>query len=553
MSETNRLENFNCSFGNQNVNDLKNISIESFSIAIGPKRLFENSQLKIAHQGKYGFIGKNGCGKTTLLKHIATKQLPIHPDLDILYVEQEVQPSDKTAFETVLESNILRSSTLSKRDNILIELENGDPDNDKLLKDLQNIEEELNALEIDKDESIVRKILKGLGFSEEEQNKPTKDFSGGWRMRISIAKALYIKPTLLLLDEPTNHLDLNASIWLTWYLESWPNTLLVVSHDQGFLNEVCTSIINIEENELKYYKGNFHKFKSAYKQKLDNKRKEWEKVEKTVKTMKKKSKTKKEVNEYLLKKANEGIKKLEKDYIVKIEFEEVGLLQRPIINMSDVTFGYDQDKIILNNINFGLDMDSRITLVGPNGVGKSTFVKLLVGEIKPLEGYVNRKNKLRIGYYHQHFDSYLPMDKSPIEYIKSVYKPGQDELELVGSSLEQYIRKQLGTISLEGQAHTQLIKDLSGGQKARVALVSLILQRPHLLLLDEPTNHLDIESIDGLINGINEFNGAVFIISHDTKLITETESNLWVVNNKSVYQYEGEYEDYRDEIINDLE
>jgi ATPase subunit of ABC transporter with duplicated ATPase domains len=198
-----------------------------------------------------------------------------------------------------------------------------------------------------------------------------------------------------------------------------------------------------------------------------------------------------------------------------------------------------------------MDMDSRITLVGPNGAGKSTFIKLMVGELLPLKGFINKKNQLRIGYYHQHFDSYLPMDKTPIEYIKSVYKPGNNEEKLAGSVLDQFVRKNLGTISLEGQAHTQLIKSLSGGQKARVALVSLILQRPHILLLDEPTNHLDIESINGLIKGINNFNGGVFIISHDSELITRTNSQLWVVDKKTIYEFDGNYEDYKDMIIED--
>ena len=239
--------------------------------------------------------------------------------------------------------------------------------------------------------------------------------------------------------------------------------------------------------------------------------------------------------------------------MVNIDFEEVNDLARPVIEMSDVSFGYSEDKVLFENINFGMDMDSRITLVGPNGIGKSTFLKLIVGELNAKTGYINRNNKLRIGYYHQHFDNYLPMDQTPIEYIMSVYKPGNDEDELAGSNLEQFIRKHLGKISLEGNAHTKLIKSLSGGQKARVALVSLILQRPHILMLDEPTNHLDIESINGLINGINNFNGGVFIISHDSELITQTDSVLWVVDKKGIQEFDGDYYDYRNQLIDILD
>lgn len=545
------LHNFNCICNNKNdIQDAKNISLDKFSISIDKKVLFQDSSLKLIYGEKYGFIGKNGCGKTTLLKHLAQKVLPLHKDIDILYVEQEVLPSEKTAFQTILESNKYKYNLIKKRDNLEKKLE--ESNDDKVLDDLQKVEEELVSLEVEKDESIIRKLLKGLGFSEADQDKATKDFSGGWRMRISIARALYLKPAILLLDEPTNHLDLNANIWLTWYLESWKGSLLIVSHDQGFLNDVCTQVINIEDKKLEYYKGNFHKFTQAYKQKLNHAEKEWEKVEKTVRNMKKKSTPKKDVLAFITKREKEGIVKPDKEYIVNIDFEEVNDLARPVIEMSDVSFGYSEDKVLFENINFGMDMDSRITLVGPNGIGKSTFLKLIVGELNAKKGYINRNNKLRIGYYHQHFDNYLPMDQTPIEYIMSVYKPGNDEDELAGSNLEQFIRKHLGKISLEGNAHTKLIKSLSGGQKARVALVSLILQRPHILMLDEPTNHLDIESINGLINGINNFNGGVFIISHDSELITQTDSVLWVVDKKGIQEFDGDYYDYRNQLINIL-
>ena len=551
MSYTKNLSNFNCAFGKQNSSDIQNISVNSFSISIGKKPLFIDSQLKLVYGSKYGFIGKNGCGKSTLLKHIAAKLLPIDKDMDILYVDQEIEPSQKTAFETVIESNVKRNQLLNKNKDVLLKLENDDGNQEDLLEELKSIEEEMVAINFEKDESIVRRILNGLGFSLADQDKPTKDFSGGWRMRISLARALYLEPTLLLLDEPTNHLDLNAVIWLTWYLSTWKKSLLVVSHDQGFLNEVCDNMINIEDKKLEYYRGNFHKFKLAFKQKKSNKLKEWEKVEKTVKQMRKKSKPKKEVTDFISKKEKEGIVKPDKEYQVVINFEDVGQIGRPIIQVEDVGFEYNTNKKIFDCLNFGLDMDSRITLVGKNGAGKSTLIKLITDELKPTHGYISRKNQLRIGYYHQHFDSYLPKTLTPIQYIESVSKVDKEDLE--GTTLYQYIRRQLGSISLEGEAHTKLIGELSGGQKARVALVALILQRPHLLLMDEPTNHLDIESVDGLIEGINNFNGGVFVITHDSELVTRTDCDLWIVENNKLIFHKGDYEDYKEKIIEDLE
>lgn len=551
MNYIKNLNNFNCAFGKQNSSDYQNISIDSFSISIGKKPLFIDSQLKLVYGSKYGFIGKNGCGKSTLLKHIASKILPINKEMDILYVDQEIEPSEKSAFETVIDANIIRTQLLNKSQDIINKLEAEDQNQDKLLKELKSVEEELVAINSDKDESIVRKILNGLGFSDKDQDKPTQDFSGGWRMRISLARALYLEPTLLLLDEPTNHLDLNAVIWLTWYLSTWKKCLLVVSHDQGFLNDVCNNIINIEDKKLEYYRGNFHKFKLAFKQKKTNKLKEWEKLEKTVKQMRKKSKPKKEVLDFIAKREKEGIVKPNKDYTVNINFEDVAQIGRPIIQVTDVKFEYNSDKKIFDCLNFGLDMDTRVTLVGKNGAGKSTLIKLITEELKPTKGEVFKKNHLRIGYYHQHFDSYLPKNKTPIEYIKSISKVEEEELE--GTNLYQYIRRYLGSISLEGEAHTKLIGELSGGQKARVALVALILQRPHLLLMDEPTNHLDIESVNGLIDGINNFNGGVFVITHDSELVTRTDCDLWIVEDNKLIFHKGDYDDYKDKIIQELE
>ena len=537
-TETKFLNGFSLVLANNSSKgDFKNISIEKFSISTEKKKLFENTDLKISFGLKYGLIAPNGKGKTTLLNHIINRIFPISQDLDMLIVEQEAEASDKSVFNMVLDAN-QRKRQLEKELSLIENIvETNDDYDDKLLEDMNDIRQELSSLGSEKDESKVRKILSGLGFIGSDQDKPTKHFSGGWRMRISIAKALYMEPTLLLLDEPTNHLDLNAVIWLTDYLENWKKTLLVVSHNQSFLNDICTDVLHIDQLKINHYRGNFYKFRKALEQKYKNDEKEWEKMEKKIKEMKKKGEPKKKVQEFI---ENSTVKRPEKDYIVNINFGEPSNLSIPILNVENVTFGYN-DKVILQNIDFGMDCDSRVTIVGPNGAGKSTFINLLVGNLEPTNGYIFRNNGLRFAYYNQHFIDVLPMDKTPIEYLKSVKDISDQEA-----------RKLLGIIGLEGSAHVKPLEKLSGGQKSRVVLVSCQLMNPHILILDEPTNHLDIESINGLIDAINNFKGGVLIVSHDMELITETECVLWVCDNKQIKKFDGEYDDYRSYILDNI-
>jgi len=518
--------------------DYRNISINEFSINTTKKQLFNNANLVLAYGKRYGMLGPNGKGKTTILNHIAKRLFPISKDLDLLLVEQEVQPSSKTVLNVVLDANEKKRKLESERNTLQNIVENQDDFDQSLLDELQDIEEELSSIGSEKDESEVRRILSGLGFIGNDHERPTKDFSGGWRMRIAIAKALYMKPTLLLLDEPTNHLDLNAVIWLTNYLSSWKKSLLIVSHNQHFLNDVCTDMLHISDFKIDHYRGNYYKFTRALKQKNREKEKSWEKIERRIKEMQKKGTPKKEVQKF---KDTCGISKPEREYVVNVNFGNPSNLSGTILTISNMSFSYDGTNQILNNVDFGMDLDSRITIVGPNGAGKSTFINLLVGNLTPISGSVFRNGNLKIAYYNQHFIDVLPMDKNPVEYLQTI-----DNLH------EQDIRKLLGTIGLEGDAHKKKLGTLSGGQKARVVLVSCQMLQPHILVMDEPTNHLDIESINGLIEGINNFKGGVLIVSHDMNLITETECVLWVCNNKSIKKFDGEYDDYVDKVLESI-
>ncbi|CAH2100170.1 unnamed protein product [Euphydryas editha] len=535
------------------------IKVENFSISAKGKDLFVNATLLIANGRRYGLVGPNGHGKTTLLRHLAQRAFPLPPHIDILLCEQEVTASDISAVDTLLESDVKRTELLNECKELEAEIEKGDL---KKQDRLNEVYAELKAIGADSAEPRARRILAGLGFSREMQDRPTKNFSGGWRMRVSLARALYIEPTLLLLDEPTNHLDLNAVIWLDNYLQGWKKTLLVVSHDQSFLDNVCNEIIHLDQQKLLYYKGNYSMFKKMYAQKRKEMIKEYEKQEKRLKELKAHGQSKKAAEkkqkEALTRKqeknrsksqreeADEGaapvtLLQRPKEYLVKFSFPDPPPLQPPILGLHNVDFNFPGQKPLFKQVDFGIDLNSRVAIVGPNGVGKSTFLKLLVGELSPIRGELIRNHRLRIGRFDQHSGEHLTAEESPVEYLQRLF----------GLQYEK-ARKALGTFGLAGHAHTIKMKDLSGGQKARVALAELTLMAPDVVILDEPTNNLDIESIDALAEAINQYKGGVVIVSHDERLIRETDCALYVIEDQTINEVDGDFDDYRKELLESL-
>mmetsp|Transcript_2055 Transcript_2055/g.2910 ORF Transcript_2055/g.2910 Transcript_2055/m.2910 type:complete len:1030 (+) Transcript_2055:280-3369(+) len=543
------------------------INIPNFSISAAGKVLFKDASLMIGKGRRYGLVGPNGKGKSTLLKMVASGDLKIPPRIDFLYVEQEVVADDTPAVEAVLKADKKRWALMEEEEALMKAIDAGD-ENVSTLDRLQVVTEELASMGADSAEAKARRILFGLGFDIDMQVKPTKMFSGGWRMRISLARALFIEPTLLMLDEPTNHLDLNAVIWLDDYLQRWKKTLLVVSHDQDFLNSVTQEILHIEDLKLISYKGNYDSFKKAEATRFEQQVKAWEKQEKRLRELKRKGQSKNKAQETVKKsnkrepgarskkKVNDAVAsgqeaaeateliKRPKEYAVRFEFTDVADIGRPVMQVNRVHFRYSaRHPVIFDEVDFGIDMDSRICVVGPNGAGKSTLLKLMTGELEATRGETKRNPRLRMGIYNQHFVDRLPMSKTPVEFLRDRFE----------GETYQSVRNRLGKYGLEGHAHEVVMRDLSGGQKARVVFVELSLQQPHVLLLDEPTNNLDIESIDALIDAINQFNGGIIVVTHDQRLIENCDCNLWVVEKQKVTPWEEGFDDYKDTLLREME
>ncbi|KAL7715114.1 GCN20-type ATP-binding cassette protein GCN3 [Entamoeba marina] len=542
------------SFSSKTKDKVRDIKIENFNLQVPGKVLLHDSSLTMGFGSKYGLVGKNGIGKSVLMCAISGRESGtpfgnIPANIRILHVQQEVPGNDQTPLQTVLEADIERLWLLKEEQRLTAEKDkevevNDDEEYKEPAYDLTDIYERMREIETHKAEPRARKILKGLGFAEDEMaTKTTKEYSGGWRMRISLATALFLQPDLLILDEPTNHLDLNAVIWLEHYLMSWKKSLLLVSHDTAFLNNVCDHIVHFSNQTLTTYRGDYHSFNKALKMK-DNSEKKKGRVEKAeaIKDKKKGQAKKKKTEE--LTKQEKAVKELEGKAPV-FEFPDPGVIETCAVEFDDVNFQYEGAKSeIFKNLQFGIYLDSRIGLVGPNGTGKSTLMKLIDGGLKETKGYISRDRQLRMGRFHQHHVDQLPMEDTSVEYMQKAFPTAQ----------MQEIRQFLGKFGLKGTTPLQKIQTLSGGQKSRLVFAEICWKKPHLLLLDEPTNHLDADTIDSLVDGLSEFGGGVVLISHHQHLIEAACNEIWVVHgNNTVERFDGDFQDYKQELISQLE
>lgn len=527
------------------------IKIHQFSLALHGTELISDAKLEFNMGRRYGLIGLNGSGKTTMLKCLGAREVPIPQHVDIYIVDRECPATEMTALEAVLADLEETRARLEAEAEELCGTEEGAES-----AAVEDIYERLEELDMDRATVRAAKLLYGLGFTREMQRKKTKDFSGGWRMRVALAKALFISPTMLLLDEPTNHLDLEACVWLEEYLKSYNRILVIISHSQDFLNGVCTNIIHLHEKNLEYYGGNYDAYVKAREEKESNQMKKYKWEQDQIAHMKdfiarfghgsrKLARQAQSRQKVLAKMEDAGLtEKVIADKLLTLSFADVGKLPPPVLQFQHVSFGYDKTKLLYKDLDFGIDLDSRVALVGPNGAGKSTLLKLMTSELTPVDGMVKRHNHLRIGKYRQHLMEQLDPELSPLEYLMKCF-PEEKEVEPM--------RAAIGHFGLTGRVQVSPMRLLSDGQKCRVVLAWLAWQEPHLLLLDEPTNHLDIETIDALADAINDWDGGLVLVSHDFRLIDQVAKEIWICANQTVTRYRGNIRDYKAELRRKME
>ncbi|KAK4507170.1 hypothetical protein PRZ48_000904 [Zasmidium cellare] len=542
----------------------KDIKVDGIDISIGGKRILSDTNLTLAYGRRYGLVGQNGIGKSTLLRALSKREVAIPTHISILHVEQEVTGDETPALQAVLDADVWRKHLLKEQEKITKELAEieaqrssmADTSGDAAKLDqqreglditLSDVQSKLAEMESDKAESRAASILAGLGFSHERQQYATKTFSGGWRMRIAIARALFCEPDLLLLDEPSNNLDVPSITFLSNYLQTYPSTVLVVSHDRAFLNEVATDIIHQHSERLDYYKGsNFDLFYATKEERRKTAKREYEN-QMAQRAHLQAFIDKFRYNAAKSSEAQSRIKKLEKmpvleapesEYLVHFKFPEVEKLSPPIIQMSGVSFGYSKDQPLLKNVDLDVQLDSRIGIIGPNGAGKTTTLKLLIGALQPTSGLISQNPRLRIGFFAQHHVDALDMNMSAVTFMAAKY-PGRSD--------EEY-RRHLGAFGITGMTGLQKMGLLSGGQKSRVAFACLGLTNPHILVMDEASNHLDIEAMDALNLALNQFQGGVVLVSHDVHMLQQVCTSLWVCDNGTVEKFDGTVQDYKKKI-----
>ena len=527
----------------------KDIKISSFSMVLNGQELVQDCLIELTVGRRYGLLGKNGCGKTNFLQVLANREVPIPEHVDLYHLHEEAAPTDRTALESVVDHVKAEVKRLEELEATI--METSGPEDERLL----DVYDRLEELDPSTFESRAAELLHGLGFSKKMMAKATKDMSGGWRMRVSLARALFAAPTLLLLDEPTNHLDLEACVWLENYLKNYKKCLIMISHSQDFLDGVCTNIIWMTQRRLKYYTGNYTTFQRTVREEETIQQKAYEKEQEDIRHLKqfiascgtysnlvKQAKSKQKILDKM--EAAGLTPPVVREHDFTFRFPDCEPLPPPVLPFTDVYFSYngsmEDTDLLYKDVSLGVDCDSRVALVGPNGAGKSTLMKLMVGDLTPTRGTVTRHPHLSIARFHQHSTEVLDNDMTVLDYMMHTYP---NTLKFT-RSLEEW-RGFLGRYGVSGRMQTTKIGCLSEGQKCRIVFACMCMGNPNLLLLDEPTNHLDIEAIDSLADAINAFKGGVVLVSHDFRLIDQVAKEIWVCENWKVTPWKQDIRSYK--------
>ncbi len=518
------------------------LQITDVTYRIAGRTLLENASAVIPTGHKAGLVGPNGAGKSTMLKLLVGNlvadggEVSMTAGARVGSVAQEMPGGSRSLIDTVLDADTERAALLVEAE----ELESPDYKGDPMR--IAHVHQRLSDIDAYRAPARAAEILAGLGFDETAQNRACSEFSGGWRMRVALAAALFSGPDILMLDEPTNHLDLEAAIWLEAYLKDYPGTLLIVSHDREFLNAIPDMIIHLEQGKLVTYRGNYDQFRRQRAERQANQAAALAKqtaarehMEDFVRRFRAQATKARQAQSRLKALARmETLAPLVEDRTVKFDFPAPAPLSPPLVTLDLVDVGYD-GKPVLRGLNLRIDGDDRIALLGANGNGKSTLVKLLAGRLKPLDGQMVKSGKLKVGYFAQHQADEFDLDLTALAQAKKAM-PGV---------VEEKVRAHLGRFGFSQERSNTKVGSLSGGEKARLLFALMAKEAPNILLLDEPTNHLDVESREALIQALNAYEGAVILVTHDPHLVELAADRLWLVADGKVVAYDGDLDDYR--------
>ncbi len=516
--------------------------VNNLTFRIAGRTLLENTSISITAGMRVGLVGPNGTGKSTLFKLVSGEYHADGGDITMIkgaslgMVRQDLPEDDTKVIDVLLASDTERAKLFLEAETCI------DPDR---IGYIYTRLEEIGAYDAP---ARAATILAGLGFNEEAQNSPISDFSGGWRMRVALAAVLFCQPNLLLLDEPTNHLDFEAMVWLENYLMKFTETLVIISHDRDILNKTVTHIAHLENKKLTLYTGTYDEFERKRAERMLGQQALHEKQ------MAQKAHMQKFIDRFgatasKARQAQSRMKAIAKmdivdavmaDRVTAFEFPEPDEQKSPMLVLEHVEVGYEPGKPVLKRLDLRIDADDRIALLGANGNGKSTLVKLLSGRLPQLTGKIHKSSKLRVGYFAQFQTDELDVLLTPFEVMREAMPKG---------TAESKIRAALSKFGFDKHKADTVVGDLSGGEKARLLFCLMSFDAPHIMLLDEPTNHLDMDAREALMQALNNYKGAVILVSHDPHLVDSVVDRLWLVADGTCKPYSGDLEDYRKLVV----